>query len=195
MKNSKIWCVIALISIVDCGATTKLGALSSCKKSSGLAYIHTSTGSGIFSSAFHCTGTARRRNIARQPRFSSSRIHVGSFVTRDEISAVHSIFLTAIPLGSLSNAEPQWNESQRVPFFPLSRLIHLNEALKIAVSEERYEAASAIRDEIRALRSQDEITRLRLLLDDSVAGMHTRHQHQDERCCSCCSCFSCCSSS
>ena len=172
LKKFIVCCVIALHSTVGNGAkcaASKLNTLSSCMKSSGLAYIQALPGYEIFSLAY--TGTARRRNIACRSRLFSSRIKVGSFVTGGQFGVVRSISLT-IPMGNLRNAEPQWNESQSIPFFPLSRLIHLDEALKAAVNEERYKAASAIRDEIRALRSQDEITRLRLLLDDSVAGMH-----------------------
>ena len=170
--------VLALHSIVGdgvkCTAST-FYAFSACKKSSNLAYIQTLFGPDIFCFPSHPT-CALRRNFACGPRFFQPP-KIGSFYTVEKLNAVHSISLYAAPRIRLSHADPVWNESKSIPFFPLSELIRLDKELKIAVHEERYETASAIRDEIRSLRERDEITRLRLVLDDSVAGVHSRYSY------------------
>ena len=60
--------------------------------------------------------------------------------------------------------------STEIPFFPLSELRLLEIGLSESVRDERYNDAANIRDKIRSLRSQDEITRLRLELEDCLAG-------------------------
>lgn len=62
------------------------------------------------------------------------------------------------------------NSTFRSPFFPLSELKSLEQNLSSSVRDERYEEASIIRDRIRFLRLQDDITRLSLMMEDAIAG-------------------------
>jgi hypothetical protein len=72
------------------------------------------------------------------------------------------------------SAESYENSTNHNNFYPLQMLKSLEKNLTASVRDERYEDASIFRDRIRQLRMQDEITRLNLILEDSIAGLTLR---------------------